>query len=291
MSDQTGGFGFAAVTGPVSGENATAAHVNTTAVGTHVVISGQQRLAGVLMGRRPLIAVSAPVEELPTPFGAQDCIRLVMAYTDAVYAAGGQPAVVPLVSPAEVDVLAGFDGLILTGGGDVDPELYGEAPDPSVYGVRRDRDAFETALYREAVERSMPILAICRGMQLVNVLRGGSLIQNIEDEVDHWQTAPSREATHKIDVQPGTRLAAVFDQTIVGVNSYHHQALRVPGAGLRVTAVCGAVIEAVEAEDADLVAVQWHPEQMAATDSQQLALFASFIGAATGFAISKTKEK
>lgn len=237
---------------------------------------------------RPLIAVSTPIEELTTPFGARDCTKLAVAYTDAVYRAGGQPAILPVTETPPTDLLAGLDGLMLTGGGDLDPTLYGEEPDPSVYGVRRDRDAFEIALYREAMERNMPVLAICRGMQLVNVIRGGSLIQQIDDEVDHWQTAPSHEATHKIDVADNTRLAGVFSQTTVGVNSYHHQGLKELGEGLRVVATCGAVIEAVEAVDAHVLAVQWHPEQMT-TDPQQLALFSSFIDAASAFA-NKQKE-
>lgn len=238
---------------------------------------------------RPLIAVSTPIEELTTPFGLRDCTKLAVAYTDAVYLAGGQPAILPVTEAPPADLLAGFGGLLLTGGGDLDPMLYGEEPDASVYGVRRDRDAFEIALYNEAIERGLPVLAICRGMQLVNVLRGGSLIQQIEDEVVHWQTAPSHEATHKIDVAIDSQLAEAFGQSSVGVNSYHHQGLKDLGTGLRVVATCGAVIEAVEADDAQMMAVQWHPEQMVTTDSQQLALFTSFIGAASAFA-NKQKE-
>ncbi len=140
---------------------------------------------------RPLIAVSAPIEVMPTAFGEQDCTKLTTAYTDAVYAAGGQPVIMPVVADPPGDLLERFDALILTGGGDLDPRLYGEVPDLSVYGVRPERDAFEIALYLEAFERGLPILAICRGMQLVNVLRGGTLVQHIEDEIDHWQTIPA----------------------------------------------------------------------------------------------------
>jgi len=241
---------------------------------------------GVLI-MRPLIAVSTPIEELETPFGARDCTKLAVAYTDAVYRAGGQPAILPVTATPPADLLAGFAGLVLTGGGDLDPQLYGEQPDPTVYGVRRDRDAFEKALYDDAVARGIPVLAICRGMQLVNVLRGGSLVQQVEDEVDHWQSAPSHEATHKVEVAADSRLGAVFAEPVVGVNSYHHQALKEVGTGLRVVATCGAVIEAVEAEDASVVAVQWHPEQMVATDPQQRALFTSFIDEASAFANQK----
>lgn len=239
---------------------------------------------------RPLIAVSAPIENLPTAFGDQDCTKLTTAYTDAVYAAGGQPVIMPVVVDPPEGLLDQFDGLVLTGGGDLDPTLYGEEPDPTVYGVRPERDAFEIALYEAAVDRGLPVLAICRGMQLINVLRGGTLIQQLEADIDHWQTGPAAEPHHKIDVVADARLAAIFSQSAVGVNSYHHQGLRELGTGLRVTATCGAVIEAVEADDVRLVAVQWHPEQMAATDAQQRALFEALVAEATASAHTEKKE-
>lgn len=239
---------------------------------------------------RPLIAVSTPIEECPTPFGLQDCTRLAVAYTEAIYLAGGRPAVLPVTGQAPTGPLDGFAGLVLTGGGDLDPRLYGEQPDPTVYGVRPDRDAFETALYRAALDAGMPILAICRGLQLVNVLRGGTLIQQLDDEIEHWQTAPPAEPTHKVQIRPDARLAAAVGRTAVGVNSYHHQAIRDLGAGLRVTATCGDVIEGVEADDADLIGVQWHPEQMAASDDLQLAVFSSFVEESASFANRTTKE-
>lgn len=240
---------------------------------------------------RPLVAVSAPIEECSTAFGAQDCTKLTAAYTDAVYGAGGQPVILPVTVDPPEGLLERMDGLVLTGGGDLDPGLYGESPDASVYGVRRDRDAFEVALYHEAVQRQLPILAICRGMQLVNVLRGGRLMQNIEADIDHWQTTAATEPSHKVDVAPDSRLAAALGAAVVGVNSYHHQGLRDLGEGLRVTASCGDVIEGVEATDADLVAVQWHPEQMAALNPQQAALFASFVQRAVSRRTTRPNEE
>lgn len=237
---------------------------------------------------RPLIAVSAAIENVSTAFGDQDCTKLTVAYTDAVYAAGGQPVVMPVVTDPPADLLERFDGLVLTGGGDLDPTLYGEEPDPSCYGVRPERDAFEVALYREALDRGLPILAICRGMQLVNVLRGGSLIQNIEADVEHWQTCPAELPSHKIEVVVDSRLAEVFSQSTIGVNSYHHQGVSELGDGLRVAATCGSVIEAVQADDTRLVGVQWHPEQMAATDSEQLAIFQALVVEASTL-VSSTK--
>jgi putative glutamine amidotransferase len=188
-------------------------------------------------------------------------------------------------------MLEGLDGLMLSGGGDLDPTLYGEQPDPTVYGVRTDRDVFEIALYRDAVGRGLPILAICRGMQLVNVLRGGNLIQEIEPAQSHWQTNPSHQSSHAVDVVQGSRLARVVGAQSAQVNSYHHQGLARLGSGLEVTATCGAVIEAVEATDADLVAVQWHPEHMAPVDSVQHAIFTDFVARAAERHTHHTQEE
>ncbi len=226
---------------------------------------------------RPLIAVSAAREVLPTAFGDIDCTKLTSAYTDAVYDAGGQPVILPVVDNPPQGLLDRMDGLVLSGGGDIDPVLYGETPAPSVYGIRRDRDSFEAALYRQASALRLPILAICRGMQLINVLRGGSLLQQVPG---HWQDNPASRPLHRIDVIPGSALAEAAADAVeveVEVNSYHHQALGVLGTGLSVTATCGAVIEAVEDRDADVVAVQWHPEHMTATAAHQRALFEHFV--------------
>lgn len=241
---------------------------------------------------RPLIAVSAAIELLPTPFGDVDCTKLTTAYTNAVYAVGGRPVLMPVVTDPPDDMLAGFDGLLLSGGGDLDPRLYGEERDPSVYGVRPDRDAFEIALYREAVGRGIPILAICRGMQLINILRGGSLLQQITKDPRHWQDGSPSAPNHEVIVTPGSVLADVVGGAIeVQVNSYHHQCIRKLGVGLRITAVCIDVIEAVEAQDADIVAVQWHPEQMVATDHLQRALFESLVGRAAAAQRNRHREE
>ncbi len=224
---------------------------------------------------RPLIAVSSGLEPLPTAFGEQDCTKLTAAYTDAVYRAGGQPVIFPVTDDPPTDLLVGMDGLFLTGGGDLDPVMYGEEPDPTVYGIRRDRDVFETALYREAMALGLPILAVCRGMQLINVLRGGTLLQDIPG---HWQENPATIPSHPISVTAGSALAeAVGSADVAEVNSYHHQGLKEIGEGLYVTAVCGDVVEAVEAVDADVVCVAWHPEHLAAVDHRQSALFEFFV--------------
>jgi putative glutamine amidotransferase len=223
---------------------------------------------------RPLIAVSAGREIMPTAFGDIDCTKLTSVYTDAVYNAGGQPVIMPVVDNPPPGLLERMDGLVLSGGGDIDPLLYGETPDPSAYGIRRDRDSFEAALYRQASALRLPILAICRGMQLINVLRGGSLLQQVPE---HWQDNPASRPSHHIEVTAGSALAEAGNHaTSVDVNSYHHQALDVIGHGLTVTATCAGVVEAVEDREADIIAVQWHPEHMTAI-AHQRALFEQFV--------------
>jgi putative glutamine amidotransferase len=241
--------------------------------------------------RRPLIAVSAAREELPTAFGTVDCTKLTTAYTDAVYAAGGRPLILPVVPNPPRGLLDGIDALLLTGGGDLDPDLYGESPDPSVYGIRRDRDDFEAALYHQAKALDLPVLAICRGMQLVNVLRGGTLLQQLTSERDHWQSNPASEPSHEIDVLPDAALAEALGAVRAGVNSYHHQCLRDLGSDLRVTAMCDDVIEAVEATDMDLVAVQWHPEQMASSSREQRGLFETLVRRASNASLNDTQKE
>lgn len=225
----------------------------------------------------PLIAVTADRSVQQSAFGPRESVLQVMEYTEAVVAAGGRPAILPATERLPTDLLDGFAGLVLTGGGDLSPGLYGQEPHERVYGSSPLRDRFESALVAEAHERGIPILAICRGLQLVNVLRGGSLVQHLDG---HWQTRPSHEADHDIAIDPSSRLAELAGGTAMGVNSYHHQAVDVLGDGLRVTARTGEVVEALEDPDHDLVAVQWHPEHLFRTSPDHHALFADLVSRA-----------
>lgn len=220
---------------------------------------------------RPLIALTADRSEKDSAFGLRQSTLQVMEYAEAIVHAGGRPVLMPATDEIPQDgLLEGFDGLLLTGGGDLSAEMYGEVPDETAYGVSIERDRLETALVEEAEERGLPVLAICRGMQLVNVLRGGTLIQHL---AGHWQTRPSNEFDHYVAVEAESRLAAITQGTCIGVNSYHHQAVDKLGAGLVVTARSEEVIEAVEDPENDLVAVQWHPEHLYKDSPQNQALF------------------
>ncbi len=222
----------------------------------------------------PLIAVSA--ERLPrdSAFGVRDSTLQVLEYAEAVVSAGGRPAILPATETIPGDLLDGFSGLLLTGGGDLSPEMYGQEPDDRVYGISPIRDRFETALVHEAQRRGLPVLAICRGLQLINVLRGGTLIQHVDG---HWQTRPSNEFDHEITVVPESRLAATIGGTAMGVNSYHHQSIDKLGADLNVVAWAGPVIEAFEDPVHDLIAVQWHPEHLFRNSPHNHALFEDLV--------------
>lgn len=233
----------------------------------------------------PLIAVTADRSLQESAFGPRESTLQVLNYSEAVVSAGGRPAMLPATETIPDDLLDGFDGLLLTGGGDLSPQLYGEMPDEKVYGVSPIRDRFETALVAEAQSRGLPILAICRGMQLINVLRGGSLIQHIDA---HWQTRSSDEIEHDVAIDPSSRLAEIVGGSVMGVNSYHHQAVGTLGSSLRITARSGEVVEAFEDTDSDLIAVQWHPEHLFRVSADNHALFDDLVSRARAHKERKT---
>ena len=246
------------------------------------------------------IAISSPKPR------DRDCGRLPTEYAHAVRRAGGAPFVVSSYPTCrddarldDVDVVGGLDpdessvlewacGLVLTGGGDVDPALYGQSPHPRTYNVSRRRDLFEFNLLEHALERDMPVLAICRGMQLLNVHLGGTLEQHLLDHagrLEHDRDRPRAEAAHDVLMTPGT-LVADWLGTRVPVNSHHHQCVDELADGLEeVGRSEDGVLEAVVARDLRwVVGVQWHPEAMVPVDGRQIALFEAFVRAAHRYA-------
>jgi len=191
-------------------------------------------------------------------------------YVRAVEKAGGLPVALAPVSEALVEpLLDALDGLILSGGSDVDPALFGAQPHPRLGRVVRERDDFELALTRKALARDLPILAICRGQQVLNVAMGGTLIQDIASE---WKGSAAHDydsrrqrwlLAHEVRILPGTRLREILGKDAVAVNSFHHQAVKDLGAGLVVSGLASEdrIIEGVEKPSARFVlGVQWHPE-------------------------------
>jgi putative glutamine amidotransferase len=203
-----------------------------------------------------------------------------------VLRAGGQPVIVNDARDPK-ELLARVDALVLTGGPDVDPARYGEAPHPSVYGVDAADDDFECALAEAATIRSVPTLAICRGIQILNVARGGTLHQHIADDPGvpaHGQPGVAGGAReHEVTLDAGSLVADVMDTTKIVASCHHHQAIDQLGDGLRVVGrATDGIVEALELDGAFLLAVQWHPEDTADTDPAQQRLFDALVNRAGG---------
>jgi len=233
----------------------------------------------------PLIGVSTSITVGQTPERAY----VNSAYLHAVQQAGGVPvALPPQLSTACLNrLLRGLDGLLLTGGGDMDPACFGEEPHATVYDVAPSRDSVETAAVRAIIDRRRPVLAICRGIQVLNVALGGTLYQDVASDpgtqIRHGQEAPRDQPSHKVTVAPGSRLARILGSDEIEVNSMHHQAVKALGAGL--TAVAWApdqIVEGVELDDASRFAlgVQWHPEELVGHSEPSRRLFAALVNSA-----------
>jgi putative glutamine amidotransferase len=217
--------------------------------------------------RRALIGITTYHRES----GSRSRFTLPSAYVDSLRAAGGLAVLLAPGDDAPLALLERLDGLVLSGGGDLDPASYGRTAHARTYSVSPERDAFELALLRGALEGGLPTLAICRGMQILNVALGGDLHAHLPDVVGEAVThraSQTEAALHPVRLERGSGLAReVGAAELPGVPSWHHQALRRLGDGLRPVAWApDDVIEAVElAGEPQLVAVQWHPELAGAT--------------------------
>lgn len=226
---------------------------------------------------RPIIGLTTYAEE--ARFGLQDTFAAVLplSYVHAVHQSGGRAV---LVTPDDPDpeVLAGLDGIIFTGGSDVNPELYGERPHATCY-VKPERDQAELLLLHAAIELRLPILGICRGMQLMSVAYGGRLHQHLPDVLGHNNHRPidgAKFGQHAVTVTPGCRAQTIIGDSLI-VNSFHHQGVADPGR-LRPTGWCPEdnLIEIVEDPDLPFaIGVQWHPE-----DTADFRIFAALTEAA-----------
>lgn len=242
--------------------------------------------------RRPLIAVTtSEMRDPPDHHSKAEAdpprreLALGLRYLEALEGTGGVPLVVPPMGlDAAEALLDGVDGLCLSGGPDIHPAAYGQAPHAELGPTEREMDAFEAALVRAADRRGMPILAICRGLQLVNVARGGTLHQHLPDvvgnAVEHRQSERAENPTHAIEVAGDAQLAAILGWRQGEVNSFHHQAVDQLGMGLVATAWSpDGTIEALEAPDRPfLVGVQWHAECLVGWP-EHVVLFEAFIAA------------
>jgi putative glutamine amidotransferase len=200
----------------------------------------------------------------------------IAPYIEALEAAGLD--VLP-IAPGYANGLEGIEGLVLSGGLDLNPALYGQSPHPEAEVPNDARDETELVLLRMALKADLPVLAICRGMQLFNVAAGGTLHQHIDQCATHRRyDLEKRIPVHEVEVASGTHLAAILGDGPAMVNSRHHQAVAQVGAGLTVSAVApDGVVEGIEMPGKRFaVAVQWHPEDQAPHDPIQAKLFTAF---------------
>lgn len=236
---------------------------------------------------KPLIAVPAyPIKAGRVKGWLRASVGVPATYIDSLHRAGAQEAI---LMPVELDatgakeLLSRFDGLLLIGGGDLDPEVYGQTSREEVYGVARQRDEFEIALTRASLDAGMPTLAICRGHQLLNVVLGGTLDQHITDRpgfLGHGRPMgdPPIEL-HEVDLVAGSRVAEAMGVLRAQCASQHHQVIETLGDRLRVTGrAADGVVEAIEPDgDQWIVGVQWHPEDTSDSDPAQQRLFDAFV--------------
>jgi putative glutamine amidotransferase len=225
------------------------------------------------------MSVKAPVIGITT-YGRDAAGRYTLPseYVTAVHRAGGLPLLIPPGAPEPERYLDLVDGLILAGGGDIDPARYGGNAHETLYSVDAQRDELELALARAVLRRRQPTLAICRGMQIVNVALGGTLIEHLPAEVGEQvlhRQPPRDPVAHGIRVAPNSRLAVLSGGTDLSTMSWHHQAIRQLAPGLEAVAHApDGTVEAIEIPGQPwLVAVQWHPELTADRDVTQQRLF------------------
>jgi putative glutamine amidotransferase len=216
-------------------------------------------------------------------------LSITEAYVQALLRAGACPVMIPLGATEKslLNLLPKLDGILFSGGGDVQPEIYGSLPHPLVDEVDRDRDRVEIWLIQEAIERNLPFLGICRGLQVINVALGGTLFEDVFDQrpesIKHryFPDMPRQYLAHQVDIEPGSRLSQILGMTRAPVNSLHHQGIRQLATVLAASAQApDGLIEAIEVPGHRFgLAVQWHPEWLPPEASMD-ALFQDFITAA-----------
>ena len=247
----------------------------------------------------PIIGITGTLKEdvdtvAERPLGR--FVRSDLDYVEGVVGAGGVPVVLPPYGDERVAgaVVQRLDGLLLSGGSDLDPAYYGEEQNPELGPTIPERDAFEIALVGLALRRGIPVFGICRGMQVLNVALGGTLYQDLPSQWDgdvlkHRQATSKWQATHEVEVREGSYIAEVMGRDVVKVNSYHHQGVKDLAEGLVVTGrSTDGVVEAVEAKDFSerwLLGVQWHAEAMRGAGPQQESLFEAHVSAAERHAL------
>jgi len=232
---------------------------------------------------RPLIGITCSSESTE-----YDSYRLRHSYVNAVSQTGGEAVILPYTDEQGVkEIIGTLDGIVLSGGDDIDPACYDEQPHIALGKIDPRRDMFELELVKAAIGVGTPILGICRGMQLLYVAMGGKLIQDISSEVigaiKHKQEGPKSYPSHKVTVEKNSKLSGMIGTGEVRVNSFHHQAVKKPMIDRFIVSARASdgVIEAIEFPNEQFVlGVQWHPEEMFSESPAMIEIFAAFVAEA-----------
>ena len=236
--------------------------------------------------KKPIIGISASMifEEKDELFLGDKYSCVAHSYVDAIYKSGGIPVVLPILKDVSAirEQVKLLDGIVLSGGRDVDPHFYGEEPLEKLEAIFPERDVHETALIKAATDLKKPIFAICRGMQILNVVYGGTLYQDLSlipgNVLKHNQVSKPTLKTHKIQIEENSIISEIFGKETM-VNSFHHQALDKVADDFKVVArASDGVVEAIEHKTYKfLVGVQWHPEMLAVECDEARELFKRLI--------------
>lgn len=235
---------------------------------------------------RPLIGLTPSLND------DESRISLSRCFIDAIVAVGGMPVILPMTGDAALlmETVERCDGVLFTGGGDIDPRAFGQDTRPCCGGISVERDAMEIPLAKLLHARhDKPVLGVCRGEQIINVALGGTVYQDIPTDcptarLAHRQKMPARYGAHSVTIRRDTKLYSILGTESADVNSLHHQAVDQVAPELAVAALApDGIIEAVESKTHPFyIGVQWHPEVLAATDAASQAIFRGFVQACTG---------
>ena len=224
---------------------------------------------------RPVIGITSYAEEVTWGAWVEEAALVPLSYVRAIERAGGRPLVIPPSEGTIEETLSVLDGILFSGGSDLDPQLYDAEAHPETQGVHEARDRAEMALLSAALERDMPVLAVCRGSQVLNVARGGDLVQHLPEVLGHEEHkhTPGKYSDHDVTLEPDTRVGGLLGDR-APVKSHHHQGFGRIGEGLREAGYAeDGTVEALEDPTKRFaVGVLWHPEE-----GEDMALFEALV--------------
>ena len=230
---------------------------------------------------KPVIGITSYAEEVKWGAWVEAAALVPISYVHAIERAGGRPLIVPPSEDSIEETLAVLDGIVFSGGSDLDPAHYGAEPHPETDEAREVRDRAEMALLAAALERDMPVLAVCRGSQVLNVALGGDLVQHLPDTLGHegHRERPGDWSEHHVKLEPASRVGSLLGER-TPVKSHHHQGYGRIGDGLRETGWADdGTVEALEDPSKRFaVGVLWHPEE-----GEDMALFEALVEEARGY--------